>query len=139
MKFLLLIVLFLAILAPIFAHFGMKLSRKKTKFVLTAGLLSFFALVAGFALMNLFAPSVFAESAVETTQTGVGGISHVGAALATGLACIGSGIAVSGAASAALGAISEDPKIFGKALIFVALAEGVSLFGLIISFMILLF
>ena len=59
------------------------------------------------------------------------------AALSTGMSCIGGGIAVSAAASAALGAISEDGSILGKSLIFVGLAEGVCLYGLIISFMIL--
>ena len=53
------------------------------------------------------------------------------------LSCLGGGIAVSAAASAALGAISEDSSILGKSLIFVGLAEGVCLYGLIISFMIL--
>ena len=61
----------------------------------------------------------------------------LGAALSTGLACIGAGIAVASSASAALGAISEDPKIMGKSLIFVALAEGIALYGLIISLLIL--
>lgn len=59
------------------------------------------------------------------------------AALSTGLSCLGGGIAVSAAASAALGAISEDGSILGKSLIFVGLAEGVCLYGLIISFMII--
>ena len=57
--------------------------------------------------------------------------------LVTGLSCIGGGIAVASAASAALGALSEDSSILGKSLIFVGLAEGVCLYGLIISFMIL--
>ena len=39
--------------------------------------------------------------------------------------------------SAALGAISEDGSLFGKSMIFVAMAEGIALYGLIISFMIL--
>ena len=50
---------------------------------------------------------------------------------------IGSGIAVASSASAALGAISEDGSLFGKSMIFVAMAEGIALYGLIISFMIL--
>ena len=54
-----------------------------------------------------------------------------------GILLIGGGIAVASAASAALGAISEDQSILGKSLIFVGLAEGVALYGLIISFMIL--
>ena len=60
-----------------------------------------------------------------------------GAALVTGLSGIGSGIAVASSASAALGAISEDGSLFGKSMIFVAMAEGIALYGLIISFMIL--
>ena len=62
---------------------------------------------------------------------------YLAAALSTGCSCIGGGIAVASAASAALGAISEDQSILGKSLIFVGLAEGVALYGLIISFMIL--
>ncbi len=61
----------------------------------------------------------------------------LGAALATGLAGIGGGIAVGGAAPAAIGATSEDPKNFAKALIFVALGEGIALYGLLMSILIL--
>ena len=59
------------------------------------------------------------------------------AALATGISGIGGGIAVAGAAPAAIGATSEDPKAFGKSLIFVALGEGVALYGLLVSILIL--
>ena len=65
------------------------------------------------------------------------GMGYLAAAIVTGLSCIGGGIAVASAASAALGAISEDSSVLGKSLIFVGLAEGVCLYGLIISFMIL--
>ena len=50
---------------------------------------------------------------------------------------IGGGIAVASSASAALGAISENDKAFGKALIFVGLAEGVALYGLIVALLLL--
>ena len=59
------------------------------------------------------------------------------AALSVGMSCIGAGIAVASAASSALGALSEDSSIMGKALIFVALAESIALYGLLISFSIL--
>ncbi|MCI8495990.1 MAG: ATPase [Lachnospiraceae bacterium] len=62
---------------------------------------------------------------------------YLAAALSTGMSCIGAGIAVASAASAALGALSEDSSIMGKALIFVALAESIALYGLLISFSIL--
>ena len=45
--------------------------------------------------------------------------------------------ATTASAATALGAISEDGSIFGKSMIFVAMAEGIALYGLIISFMIL--
>lgn len=78
-----------------------------------------------------------AETAGAAAASGAAGFGYLAAALSVGLACIGGGIAVSAAASAALGAISEDGSILGKSLIFVGLAEGVCLYGLIISFMIL--
>ncbi len=53
-------------------------------------------------------------------------------ALAIGLASIGSGLAVAAAAPAAIGAVSEDPKAFGKAIVFVGLAEGVAIFALLV-------
>lgn len=78
-----------------------------------------------------------AMAAAEPAVSGNAGWGYIAAALSTGMSCIGGGIAVSAAASAALGAISEDGSIFGKSLIFAGLAEGVCLYGLIISFMIL--
>ena len=95
-----------------------------------------------FGTMILAAVLMFSGSAMaaeETAAAGVpaAGLGYISAALSTGLSCLGGGIAVSAAASAALGAISEDSSILGKSLIFVGLAEGVCLYGLIISFMIL--
>lgn len=65
------------------------------------------------------------------------GLGYIGAALATGFACIGAGLAVAAAAPAAIGAVSEDPKSFGKAIIFVVLGEGVAIYGLLISILII--
>ena len=65
------------------------------------------------------------------------GIAMIAAALSTGLACIGSGIAVALVASSAVGAISENPSLLGKTIIFAGLAEGIAIYGLIISIMIL--
>ncbi|WP_410261625.1 ATP synthase subunit C [Alkalibacterium sp.] len=78
------------------------------------------------------------SAAAAVTDYGLAtGLGYIAAALVTGLSCIGGGVAVASAASAALGAISEDSSIFGRSLIFVGLAEGIALYGLIISFMIL--
>ena len=82
-----------------------------------------------------------ADEAVEytpaTTYDPTKGLGMIGAALVTGMSGIGGGIAVAAAAPAAIGATSEDPKAFGKAIIFVALGESIALYGLVISIMIL--
>lgn len=65
------------------------------------------------------------------------GLGMIAAAIATGLACIGAGIAVAIVASSAVGAISENPSLLGKTIIFAGLAEGIAIYGLIISIMIL--
>ena len=77
------------------------------------------------------------SEAVQIAQQSSKSFAYIGAALAVGLSCIGGGIAVGNAAPAAIGATSEDPKAFGKAIIFVALGEGVALYGMLISILIL--
>ena len=88
-------------------------------------------------IMLLGGPQVHAAEDAASQAAMATGLGYIAAALVTGLSCIGGGIAVASAASAALGAISEDSSALGKSLIFVGLAEGVCLYGLIISFMIL--
>ncbi len=61
----------------------------------------------------------------------------IGAGLAIAGATIGSGIAVGRVGSAAMGAISEKPETTGISLVFVALAEGISLWGFLVAFFIL--
>ncbi len=75
-----------------------------------------------------------AAAGVLSSSAGLGFIS---AALATGLATLGAGYAVAVVGSAALGAVSEDATLLGKTLIFVGLAEGIAIYGLIVSIMIL--
>jgi F0F1-type ATP synthase membrane subunit c/vacuolar-type H+-ATPase subunit K len=70
----------------------------------------------------------------SSTERGWG---YIAAALSTGIAALGAGVAVSGVGSAAMGAISERPELLGRSLIFVGLAEGIAIYGLIISIMIL--
>lgn len=75
--------------------------------------------------------------AAQAATTGVDPYASLAAALSTGLATIGAGLAVSGTGAAAVGAIAEKPESFGRALIFVGLAEGIAIYGLIIAFLIL--
>jgi V/A-type H+-transporting ATPase subunit K len=59
------------------------------------------------------------------------------AALATALAALGAGFAVAKVGTAAIGALAEKPELFGRLLIFVGLAEGIAIYGLIVSILIL--
>jgi V/A-type H+-transporting ATPase subunit K len=78
-----------------------------------------------------------AEAAAAVGATTGTGLGFIGAALVTGLSSLGAGIAVASAAPAAIGATSEDPKAFGKALIFVVLGEGIALYGILVSILII--
>jgi V/A-type H+-transporting ATPase subunit K len=59
------------------------------------------------------------------------------AAISTGFGCLGAGIAVGYVGAAAVGAVGEKPEVAGRTLIFVGLAEGIAIYGLIIAIMIL--
>ena len=61
----------------------------------------------------------------------------VAAALATGISSLGAAYAVGHVGAAALGAMGERPEISGRALIFLGLAEGIAIYGLIVAIMIL--
>ena len=130
--------LLLSIVIPFGAFAVGEKTRGRYKAALGANLFLFFGVMI-FAAVLMFQGTAFA--AEETAEAGAAvsaaGMGYLSATLSTGLSCLGGGIAVSAAASAALGAISEDSSILGKSLIFVGLAEGVCLYGLIISFMIL--
>ncbi len=112
--------------------------RKKAggKISLVAGLFLFFGMVV-LADIWLFSGTVYGAQVQTAEVTGQEGWRYLAAALSTGLSCIGAGIAVASAGSAAIGALSEDASVMGKALIFVALAESIALYGLLISFSIL--
>ena len=93
---------------------------------------AYLALVASF-LFFLIPNIARAQSAADSSS----GMGFLAAAISTGLATIGAGYAVGAVGSSALGAVSEDPNILGKTLIFVGLAEGIAIYGLIVSIMIL--
>ncbi len=81
--------------------------------------------------------AVSTEEAAQPAAGGEKGLGLLAAGLVTGLAGIGGGIAVAAGAPAAIAATSEDPKSFGKSLIFVALGESIALYGVVISILIL--
>jgi len=130
-----------AIMAPLFVCLKRMHDKKpfNKKVSVIANVASFFGVMAIMTVLPLtgaFAET--ADAAAAATSGGLAdGLKYIGAALSTGLGTIGTGIAVGGAAPAAIGAVSENDKSFSKALIFVALGEGVAIYGLLISILIL--
>jgi V/A-type H+-transporting ATPase subunit K len=93
-------------------------------------------MMVGLGLVWLFAPQVV-QAAGLTQDAGGDPYASLAAAIAVGAGSVSAAYAVSSTGSAAVGAIAEKPEVFGRALIFVGLAEGVAIYGLIIAFMII--
>ncbi len=112
-----------------------------------ANLATFVALIAMVGMFTFMASAedaetvsseVAVEEVVETTTSDTSkGLGLLAAGLVTGLAGIGSGLAIAAGAPAAIAANVEDPKSFGKSIIFVALGESIAIFGVVISILIL--
>ncbi|HSM71593.1 MAG TPA: ATP synthase subunit C [Anaerolineales bacterium] len=94
-------------------------------------------MAAGLVAVWLASPSAVLASGLAQEGGGADQYATLAAALSTGLACIGAGIAVGGSGAAAVGATAEKPESFGRSLIFVGLSEGIAIYGLIISFLVL--
>jgi V/A-type H+-transporting ATPase subunit K len=77
------------------------------------------------------------ERVAATLNVGAVQWGYLAAALATGLSSLGAGFAVASVGSAAIGALAEKPELLGRALIMVGLAEGIAIYGLIVSILIL--
>jgi V/A-type H+-transporting ATPase subunit K len=78
-----------------------------------------------------------AQTAATAANPQVAGWAYLAAALSAGLAALGAGYAVARVGSAAVGAVAEKPELFGRVLVLVGLAEGIAIYGLIISILIL--
>lgn len=127
----------------VYGYKAMK-NRKKgsiKKAILTT--VSAFGLVmAGAIISTIFGGNVLAETAAAAEPAAAGisigeGIKYFSAALATGIATIATGMAVGSVGSSAIGAIAENESLLGKTLIFVGMAEGISIYGMIVSILIL--
>jgi V/A-type H+-transporting ATPase subunit K len=78
-----------------------------------------------------------AEEEMSSTKAGVMKYALIAASVAFGLGAIGAGIAISHVGAAAMGAVAEKPEVGSQALLFIALAEGLVVFGFITSILIL--
>ncbi len=98
------------------------------------------AFMAVFGLVSLARPAAQAQEApraISPEQAEVTKWALMAAATAFGLGAIAAGIAIANVGAAAMGAIGEKPEIASQALIFIALAEGLVVFGFITALMIL--
>ena len=93
-------------------------------------------MAAGVGAFWLFSPTAAMAAGLQQTAT-ADPYATLAAAISTGLACVGAGIAVAGSGAAAVGATAEKPESFGRSLIFVGLSEGIAIYGLLISFLVL--
>lgn len=100
---------------------------------------TFFVLAVLISAMLFLLPAVIYAAEVVPAKAGADwmGMAYISAALAVGLACVASAYAVARIGSAAIGAISEKPELMGRTLVFLGLAEGIAIYGLIIAIMIL--
>jgi V/A-type H+-transporting ATPase subunit K len=83
-----------------------------------------------------FAETGEVATAVTEISTGMG-LAIIGAGIPTGLSTIGAGIAVGPIGAASLAAITEKPETLGRTLIYLGLAEGIAIYGLVISILLL--
>ena len=104
----------------------------------------FSALIAAAIATGLYSVLLLFPDIALAAQAEGGGVpaevmqwAFLGAAIATGASSIGAGIAVGSVGAAAVGVLAEKPDLFGRVLVLVGLAEGIAIYGLIISIMIL--
>jgi V/A-type H+-transporting ATPase subunit K len=91
----------------------------------------------GIGVVWLVSPQTVLAAGVVAQEAAADPYASLAAGISTGLAALGAGVAVSGTGAAAIGAIAEKPEALGRSLIFVGLAEGVAIYGLLIAFLVL--
>ena len=84
------------------------------------------------------ADSVVAAAAQGTGEMSIGmGLGIIGVGIPTALSTIAAGIAVGPIGAASLAVLAEKPEIFGRTLIYLGLAEGIAIYGLVLSILLL--
>ena len=135
MMFLLPLAIVILLFMPLIPIYRGIKTGKKAKRAIIFNLCAF----AGVCLAAIAIPltGLAADATAAASAASGSGLGYIGAALSTGLATIGAGIAVGAAVPAAIGLYSEDSKSFGKGLIYVALGEGIALYGILVSILII--
>src|SRR6266508_4454711 len=91
----------------------------------------------GLGVVWLISPQTVYAAGIAAQAAAADPYASLAAGVSTGVAARGAGVAVSGTRAAAIGAIAEKPEALGRSLIFVGLAEGVAIYGLLIAFLVL--
>jgi len=148
MQFILLLALAVVIAAGtvLYGRAAMRKNRKgSVKKAMLVSISAFGAVVVSLVVMAImkipaYAAGEAAAGAAAASESGLSlgeGLKYLAAALSTGIATIGTGMAVGSVGSSAIGAVTEDSSIMGKTLIYVGMAEGIAIYGMIISILIL--
>jgi len=121
----------------IYLELGHKAPPAWLKSGVLANLLVFALALAG--LLFLGVEQVMAqEVAAPVREITLGhGLALLGIGLPTGLAAIAAGMALGPVGSAALAVIAEKPEMFGRTLVYLGLAEGIAIYGLVMSILML--
>jgi V/A-type H+-transporting ATPase subunit K len=125
----------LPLLALVTAGITFQLRRHPRGGLRTLKLINLALLVGGGALVVMAATTspATAASLAATHAPAYAGQALMGAAISVAGSSIGAAIAVAYTGSAALAAISERPELFGRAMVFVGLAEGIAIYGLVVA------
>lgn len=127
----------LLIVGPLYLMFRGGINRRNAKQRIIAQIAVFAGVFVVCLLVQANQFTALAEEATAAGASSAAGLGFIAAAISTGASSLGAGLAVAKAAPAAIGAISENPDNFGKAMIFVALGEGIAIYGLLISILII--
>jgi V/A-type H+-transporting ATPase subunit K len=116
-------------------------ARRLFRPALGINLAVFFAAQAAVVFLGL--GDALAAAETETAARGAAaistglGLAFIGIALPTALSTIAAAIAVGPIGAASLAAVSEKPEMFGRTLVYLGLAEGIAIYGLVLSILLL--
>jgi V/A-type H+/Na+-transporting ATPase subunit K len=111
--------------------------RSSSRFIISLVVAT--AILAVLTTALLVSPGVLAAPSTQSggVPSDSASLAFIAAAISTGLAALGAGFAVAKVGAAAIGALAEKPELFGRLLIFIGLAEGIAIYGLIVSILVL--
>ncbi len=130
------------ILTGIYLHFR-PLKNDQARRLFMPTVVTNISLFFGLQLVAVFLGVNDALAAAEVASKGLAdisigtGLAFIGIALPTALSTIAAGIAVGPIGAASLAAVSEKPEIFGRTLVYLGLAEGIAIYGLVLSILLL--